>query len=205
MSASRTFRRGEHEMLAFAFCATKVHESHETTSSRSRATTERPPPPPWRRRYPPRISDGSDTSSLGVMTGTAAPGSTLDIEGDGVKDAIEKLQKALTPSVVLDRELDARRDDAVRVASGGAYKSPYHDAHHATIVAASALLGRALGEGGVGTGFVYGAETMVRDALLMIDGAARDALRWLCTTAGRDRIDMRCRDACRLVMQRWAG
>ena len=40
---------------------------------------------------PPRISDGSDTSSLGVMTGTAAPGSTLDIEGDGVKDAIEKL------------------------------------------------------------------------------------------------------------------
>ena len=31
---------------------------------------------------PPRISDGSDTSSLGVMTGTAAPGSTLDIEGD---------------------------------------------------------------------------------------------------------------------------
>ena len=106
---------------------------------------------------PPRISDGSDTSSLGVMTGTAAPGSTLDIEGDGVKDAIEKLQKALTPSVVLDRELDARRDDAVRVASGGAYKSPYHDAHHATIVAASALLGRALGEGGVGTGFVYGA------------------------------------------------
>jgi len=126
---------------------------------------------------PPRISDGSDTSSLGVMTGTAAPGSTLDIEGDGVKDAIEKLQKALTPSIVLDRELDARRDDAVRVASGGAYKSPYHDAHHATIVAASALLGRALGEGGVGTGFVYGAETMVRDALLMIDGAARDALR----------------------------
>ena len=56
---------------------------------------------------PPRISDGSDTSSLGVMTGTAAPGSTLDIEGDGVKDAIEKLQKALTPSIVLDRELDA--------------------------------------------------------------------------------------------------
>ena len=94
-----------------------------------------------------------------------------------MRDAIDKLQKALTPSVVLDRELDARRNDAAKVASGAAYKSPYHDAHHATIVAASALLGRALGEGGVGTGFVYGAETMVRDALLMIEGAARDALR----------------------------
>ena len=94
-----------------------------------------------------------------------------------MRDAIDKLQRALTPSVVLDRELDARRNDAAKVASGAAYKSPYHDAHHATIVAASALLGRALGEGGVGTGFVYGAETMVRDALLMIEGAARDALR----------------------------
>ena len=126
---------------------------------------------------PPRISDGSDTSIPGAATGTLAGGGALDVEGDAVRDAIDKLQKALTPSVVLDRELDARRNDAAKVASGAAYKSPYHDAHHATIVAASALLGRALGEGGVGTGFVYGAETMVRDALLMIEGAARDALR----------------------------
>ena len=126
---------------------------------------------------PPRISDGSDTTIPGAATGTLAGGGALDVEGDAVRDAIDKLQRALTPSVVLDRELDARRNDAAKVASGAAYKSPYHDAHHATIVAASALLGRALGEGGVGTGFVYGAETMVRDALLMIEGAARDALR----------------------------
>ena len=126
---------------------------------------------------PPLISDGSDTTILGAATGALAGGGALDVEGDAVRDAIDKLQRALTPSVVLDRELDARRNDAAKVASGAAYKSPYHDAHHATIVAASALLGRALGEGGVGTGFVYGAETMVRDALLMIEGAARDALR----------------------------
>ena len=126
---------------------------------------------------PPRISDGSDTTIPGAATGALAGGGALDVEGDAVRDAIDKLQRALTPSVVLDRELDARRNDAAKVASGAAYKSPYHDAHHATIVAASALLGRALGEGGVGTGFVYGAETMVRDALLMIEGAARDALR----------------------------
>ena len=81
---------------------------------------------------PPRISDGSDTSIPGAATGTLAGGGALDVEGDAVRDAIDKLQKALTPSVVLDRELDARRNDAAKVASGAAYKSPYRRAsrHH---------------------------------------------------------------------------
>lgn len=168
-------RRGERHSVHNAACVfrgAKVPVCH----TRANGTTT-PPGPAMATAVPPRISDGSDTTMPGAATGTLAGGGALDVEGDAVRDAIDKLQRALTPSVVLDRELDARRNDAAKVASGAAYKSPYHDAHHATIVAASALLGRALGEGGVGTGFVYGAETMVRDALLMIEGAARDALR----------------------------
>jgi len=57
------------------------------------------------------------------------------------------------------------------------YKSPYHDAHHATLVSSAAALKRALGDGGSGTGFAPGAESLVRDALDMIDGAGKDSLR----------------------------
>ena len=175
LTAFRTFEERGTARLRVRFRGAKVPKPTTTTHTRANGTTT--PPRHMATAVPPRISDGSDTSIPGAATGTLAGGGALDVEGDAVRDAIDKLQRALTPSVVLDRELDARRNDAAKVASGAAYKSPYHDAHHATIVAASALLGRALGEGGVGTGFVYGAETMVRDALLMIEGAARDALR----------------------------
>ena len=60
---------------------------------------------------------------------------------------------------------------------GQGYKSPYHDAHHATLVSATSMLKRALGDGGQGTGFAFGAEAVVRDAMHAIDGAAKDALR----------------------------
>ena len=101
----------------------------------------------------------------------------LDVEGNAVKEAMADLQRLLAPTPLLDAEVSSREADAAEVLRGArAYKSPYHDAHHATLVASSATLRRALGDGGPGTGFAYGAEALVRDVMHMISGAAKDAL-----------------------------
>lgn len=108
----------------------------------------------------------------------AMPDDALDVEGNAVKSAMDRLQTLLAPTPLLDAEVASREADAAHVLRGGsAYKSPYHDAHHATLVAAAAALKRALGDGGPGTGFAHGAEHAVRDAAHLISGAAQDALR----------------------------
>lgn len=108
----------------------------------------------------------------------ALPDDALDVEGNAVKSAMDRLQTLLAPTPLLDAEMASREADAARVLHGGStYKSPYHDAHHATLVAAAAALKRALGDGGPGTGFAHGAEHAVRDAEHLISGAAQDALR----------------------------
>jgi len=110
-----------------------------------------------------------------------------EAEANEIRDAMAKLQRLVSPTPLLDAEVDSRRADAERLteasiaAHGGrAYKSLYHDAHQTTLVAAAAALTRALGDGPAGSGFmsdVAEAENLVRDATHMIANAARDALR----------------------------
>ena len=110
-----------------------------------------------------------------------------EAEANEIRDAMAKLQRLVSPTPLLDAEVDSRRADAERLteasiaAHGGrAYKSPYHDAHQTTLVAVAAALTRALGDGPAGSGFmsdVAEAENLVRDATHMITNAARDALR----------------------------
>ena len=57
----------------------------------------------------------------------------LDVEGNAVKEAMADLQRLLAPTPLLDAEVSSREADAAEVLRGArAYKSPYHDAHHAT-------------------------------------------------------------------------
>ena len=110
-----------------------------------------------------------------------------EAEANEIRDAMAKLQRLVSPTPLLDAEVDSRRADAERLteasiaAHGGrAYKSLYHDAHQTTLVAAAAALTRALGDGPAGSGFmsdVAEAEHLVRDATHMIANAAREALR----------------------------
>ena len=111
----------------------------------------------------------------------------VEAEANEIRDAMAKLQRLVSPTPLLDAEVDSRRADAERLteasiaAHGGrAYKSLYHDAHQTTLVAAAAALTRALGDGPAGSGFlsdVAEAEHLVRDATHMIANAAREALR----------------------------
>ena len=111
----------------------------------------------------------------------------VEAEANEIRDAMAKLQRLVSPTPLLDAEVESRRADAERLteasiaAHGGrAYKSPYHDAHQTTLVAAAAALTRALGDGPAGSGFlsdVAEAEHLVRDATHMIANAAREALR----------------------------
>ena len=125
----------------------------------------------WRRGTP-RISDGSDTSIPGAATGTspaAAPSTSRATRCETPSTSSRRSPRAScwTASWTRDGTTPRRWRAAPRTVT-----VPTRIRHHRRRVA---LLGRALGEGGVGTGFVYGAETMVRDALLVIEGAARDA------------------------------
>lgn len=105
----------------------------------------------------------------------------LDVEGKAVRAAADRLTALLAPSPTNDGEIELREAASTSTLLGRGYKSPYHDAHHATLVSCAAMLRRALGGGPgagiVGSGFADGAEMLVRDAMHAIDGAAKDALR----------------------------
>ena len=131
--------------------------------------------------------DGDRPSSAVEVREPVDVDEEAEAEANEIRDAMAKLQRLVSPTPLLDAEVDSRRADAERLteasiaAHGGrAYKSPYHDAHHTTLVAAAAALTRALGDGPAGSGFmsdVAEAENLVRDATHMIANAARDALR----------------------------
>jgi hypothetical protein len=65
----------------------------------------------------------------------------LDVEGKAVNAAADELQQLLAPSPTTDGELEPREGDAASVARRGLEcKSPYHDEHHARLVASASAL-----------------------------------------------------------------
>jgi hypothetical protein len=167
-------------------------------------------PAPRAPRTPGRVGDDDDDASPSPPSSRPRPvgdGPTperavkvlddaLDLEGKAVKAAMDRLQRCVARTPAYDAEITSREGDAAALKRSRGYKSPYHDAHHATLVAASSALRRAL-ESSDG---VSGADatTLVNDALFMIEGAAKDALRrdqgerailWECAKEMKDRRD----------------